>query len=169
MANLGLLSDFDCSFAGRMMPRQGATKAKGSDVLRTYVIDGQVGFLLRKANQRHTAIFARGMIAELTPTQFAALAKLYEVGSCSQNRLGRLTAMDAATIKGVIDRLTHRGFTEVETDRNDTRLLVVNLTKSGRATIERAIPHAARITEKSLTPLSARERAAFLKLLTKLC
>jgi len=33
-----------------------------------------VGFLLRRANQRHTAIFADGMAeADLTPTQFTAL------------------------------------------------------------------------------------------------
>jgi len=32
---------------------------------------------------------------------------LTETGPCSQNLLGRLTAMDVATIKGVIDRLTH--------------------------------------------------------------
>ena len=53
------------------------------------------------------------MIEDLTPTQWAALAKLRELGDCSQNHLGRLTAMDAATIKEVVDRLTVRGFTTV--------------------------------------------------------
>ena len=77
------------------------------------ILDDQVGFLLRQAQQRHTTIFAAGMIESLTPTQWAALAKLREVGDCSQYRLGRLTAMDAATIKGVVDRLTARGFTMV--------------------------------------------------------
>src|ERR1700722_10722267 len=76
-----------------------------------YVLDEQVGFALRQAQQRHTTIFAAKMIEDLTPTQWAALAKLREVGDCSQNHLGRLTAMDAATIKGVVDRLTARGFT----------------------------------------------------------
>ena len=55
-----------------------------------YVLDEQVGFLLRVAMQRHTAIFTGRMVEGLTQTQFAALAKLYEVGSCSQNHLGRL-------------------------------------------------------------------------------
>jgi hypothetical protein len=67
-----------------------------------YVLDEQVGFALRQAQQRHTTIFAAKMIEGLTPTQWAALAKVREVGDCSQNHLGRLTAMDAATIKGVI-------------------------------------------------------------------
>src|ERR1035441_5001577 len=65
-----------------------------------YVLDDQVGFMLRVALQRHTSIFTTRMIEGLTQTQFAALAKLAEVGPCSQNHLGRLIYLDAATIKG---------------------------------------------------------------------
>ena len=70
-----------------------------------YVLDNQAGFLMRVAMQRHTSIFTSRMVEGLTQTQFAALAKLYEVGPCSQNHLGRLIYLDAATIKGVVDRL----------------------------------------------------------------
>jgi len=42
------------------------------------------------------------MRSDLTPTRFAAMAKLLEHGSLSQNELGRMTAMDIATIKGVV-------------------------------------------------------------------
>ena len=73
-----------------------------------YRLQDQVGFILRKAHQRHVAIFA-ARIADLTPPQFAALAKLHDVGETSQNHLGTLIAMDAATVKGVIDRLAARG------------------------------------------------------------
>jgi hypothetical protein len=81
-----------------------------------YILDAQIGFVLRQAHQRHATIFASRMIEDLTPTQWAALAKLKEIGPSSQNLLGRLTAMDAATIKGVIDRLTKRGFTRTKPD-----------------------------------------------------
>lgn len=74
-----------------------------------YVLDEQIGFLLRVAMQRHTSIFTGRMVEGLTQTQFAALAKLYEVGPCSQNQLGRLIYLDAATIKGVVDRLGRAG------------------------------------------------------------
>jgi len=60
-----------------------------------YVLDEQVGFQLRVAMQRHSSIFTARMIEGLTQTQFAALAKLYEVGPCSQNHLGRLIYLDA--------------------------------------------------------------------------
>jgi DNA-binding MarR family transcriptional regulator len=134
-----------------------------------YILDRQVGFILRQVVQQHIAIFAKHMIAELTPTQFAALAKLYQVGSCSQNRLGRLTAMDAATIKGVIDRLTKRHFTEVRTDPDDARLLIVHLTARGRKITESAIRRAAKITELTLDPLSKADQTALLRILKKMC
>lgn len=133
-----------------------------------YILEDQIGFLLRQANQRHTAIFANRIIENLTTTQFAALSKLYEVGPCSQNRLGRLTAMDAATIKGVVDRLTKRGFTVARPDPQDTRLLILELTKAGQAAIETAIPLAVQITEETLAPLSSSERNLLRKLIRKI-
>lgn len=133
-----------------------------------YQLDRQVGFVLRQAMQRHTTIFAAHMVEELTPTQFAALAKLTELGATSQNKLGRLTAMDGATIKGVIDRLTKRGLTETSPDPDDGRLLMVALTETGRTVAARAIPAAARITEETLAPLDPGEQAQLLQLLEKL-
>src|SRR3972149_5845941 len=97
-----------------------------------YVLDEQVGFLMRVAMQRHTAIFMSRMIEALTQTQFAALAKLYEVGPCSQNHLGRLIYLDAATIKGVVDRLGARGFVTALGEPEDRRRRAVALTERGR-------------------------------------
>ena len=75
-----------------------------------YVLEDQIGHLLRRAHQRASAIFmARFAALQLTPTQYAALVKIRDEGEVSQNRLGRLTAMDPATMKGVIERLERRG------------------------------------------------------------
>ncbi len=133
-----------------------------------YVLDEQIGFVLRLAQQRHTTIFASLMIEGLTPTQWAALAKLKEIGPSSQNLLGRLTAMDGATIKGVIDRLTRRGFTSTRPDPGDGRRLLVALTGRGEALYERAKSIAKHISEQTLAPLNASERAELLALLAKL-
>ena len=133
-----------------------------------YDLDGQVGFVLRQVSQRHAAIFFNQIGASLTPTQWAALSKLAETGPCSQNHLGRLTAMDVATIKGVIDRLTARGLTESGRDPRDGRRLLVKLTRSGQALVEKLAPNALAISEATLAPLTARERDVFLGLLGKL-
>jgi DNA-binding MarR family transcriptional regulator len=133
-----------------------------------YVLNAQIGFVLRQAHQRHTTIFASLIIEDLTPTQWAALAKLKEIGPSSQNLLGRLTAMDAATIKGVIDRLTKRGFTGTKPDPADGRRLLVALTERGAALYDRAKPIAAHITDLTLEPLNERERSELFALLAKL-
>ena len=132
-----------------------------------YHLEEQVGFVLRKASQRHIAIFARH-IGELTPPQFAALARLAEVGDTSQNQLGALVAMDAATIKGVIDRLKARGLVALTRHDGDKRRLVVSLTAEGRAAVEKLKPLARRITEETTAPLSARELETLMKLLVKM-
>jgi DNA-binding MarR family transcriptional regulator len=139
----------------------------GTTADTAYRLDGQVGFLLRRATQRHLAIFTTRM-PDLTPRQFAALAKLDEIGATSQNLLGRETAMDAATIKGVVDRLEERGLVEVADDPNDRRRRVLALTEEGRALFAELAPVARRITEETLSPLTEPERERLVALLARI-
>ena len=133
-----------------------------------YRLDDQVGFVLRQAQQRHAALFASLMVEGVTPTQWAALAKLAEVGACSQNKLGRLTAMDAATIKGVIDRLASRGFARAAADAEDGRRRLIELTAEGAEVYARGAPAAHEITARTLAPLDEEERSALVALLRRL-
>ncbi|MBS0534279.1 MAG: MarR family transcriptional regulator [Proteobacteria bacterium] len=133
-----------------------------------YRLDEQVGFLMRIAMQRHTSIFTANMIEGLTQTQFAALAKLYETGPSSQNQLGRLIYLDAATIKGVVDRLSARGFVTALSDPKDRRRRAVTLTDEGRRVTEAATKVAGKITTQTLTPLTATEQRTIAALLKKL-
>jgi DNA-binding MarR family transcriptional regulator len=133
-----------------------------------YVLDEQVGFVLRQVSQRHATIFATRIGSDITPTQWAALAKLYEAGATSQNQLGRMTAMDVATIKGVVDRLAKRGLVDTQADPADARRLLATLTKKGRDLVEAHCADALSISEETLAPLSATERRTFLQLLNRL-
>jgi MarR family transcriptional regulator, lower aerobic nicotinate degradation pathway regulator len=124
--------------------------------------------LLRVAMQRHTSIFMSHMIEELTQTQFAVMAKLHEVGPSSQNHLGRLVYLDAATIKGVVDRLGLRGFVSAGADPNDRRRRAVSLTEKGSSVIEVAIRVATDVTVKTLRPLTTDEQRTLTRLLKKI-
>ncbi len=150
------------------MGRSVAAKRSAKPSRPAYILEEQIGFILRQVWQRHAAIFARDIGISVTPTQWAALAKLNESGPCSQNQLGRLTAMDVATIKGVIDRLTARGLTETSPDPEDGRRLLVSLTRAGQQLAEKAAPNAISISRETLAPLDARERETLVALLNKL-
>ncbi len=134
-----------------------------------YVLDDQVGFLLRCAHQRASEIFnaVMGRFA-VTPTQFAALAKLHDLGAVSQNLLGRHTRMDPATISGVIGRLIARGLVRQSPDARDARLVLLRLTPAGRAAVLEMKAAAAEVSRRTLEPLEPGDAEALLQALIKI-
>ncbi|MEJ2120190.1 MAG: MarR family transcriptional regulator [Alphaproteobacteria bacterium] len=134
-----------------------------------YVLEDQIGHVLRRAHQRASAIFS-GEFGEfeLTPTQFAALAKIADSGELSQNLIGRLTAMDPATVQGVIGRLEKRGLIASKPDPGDRRRTLWRLTDKGADLLDRAVPAGIRVTALTLAPLSGAEQKTLLDLLERL-
>lgn len=133
-----------------------------------YVLEDQIGFMLRMASQRHAVIFQSHSVDKLTPTQFSTLVRLAEIGSGSQNHLGRLAAMDVATIKGVVDRLKTKGLILTEPDLVDKRRTVVSLSQQGKTLIDDLKKAGLRISAETLAPLSAKEQKTLLHLLSKI-
>ena len=134
-----------------------------------YKLEDQVGHLMRRANQRHAAIFFEGLNdQQLTPMQFAVLVKIGDEEEVSQNRLGRLAAMDPATVQGVVRRLKERALIDARPDPDDGRRSLWRLSEAGEALVAATGPIAEQITEKTLEPLSKSERSNFLALLRKL-
>ena len=135
---------------------------------KPYVLEEQVGFMMRLAGQRHSGIFQTHAPLGLTPTQFSVLIKVLQLGECPQNELGRKTAMDVATIKGVIDRLRARDLVHIRPDPSDKRRALVVPTEVTKAMDEDLKNAGHQITKDTLAPLSASEREAFLALLAKI-
>lgn len=132
-----------------------------------YRLDDQIGYILRRATQRHLSIFAAA-IPEVTTTQFAVLARLAEIGPVSQNHLGRATAMDAATIKGVVDRLTKLGYLATSADLADRRRLTVSLTPAGADLFATRAATALQVSQDTVAPLTADEARTLQALLLRL-
>ena len=134
-----------------------------------YILERQAGHLLRRAHQRHSAIFQEKIgDVQLTPLQFAALVKLRDLKEVSQNHLGRLTAMDAATMQGVIKRLASRSLIKRRPDPDDRRRLIVSLSSEGYELVNSLVSSGSDITAQTLEPLCPAERKQFLDLLRKL-
>jgi len=134
-----------------------------------YRLDDQVGFLLRRAYQRASAnLVDRIRAHDLTPPQFATLARLHECGRLSQNRLGRLVAMEPANIRDVVQRLKKRRLLKTGRDAADGRRILVSLTRDGAALIARLLPIEIACTAKTLAPLAPAERTRLYCLLRRL-
>ncbi len=135
----------------------------------SYDFHDQIGHLLRRAYQRHVAIFQDEIPdSQLTAAQFVTLCAVKEQRSCSLNDIVKATAIDQATIRGVIDRLKARTLIEVSADPQDGRKLVVRPTAEGVRLIEQTVPFARRVTERTWGTLNPGERVALLFLLRKM-
>lgn len=134
-----------------------------------YRLDDQVGFLLRRAYQRASAnLTARIGVHDLTPPQFAILARLHERGKLSQNLLGRLVVMEPANIRDVVQRLKRRGLVTTERDPADRRQLLVSLTAAGGALTHALLPVEMACTAHTLAPLDEGETILLYDMLRRL-
>jgi len=134
-----------------------------------YPLDASTGHLLRRALQRYQALFQEcGAGIGLTAPQFAALTKLAELRRATQNRLGRLVAMDPATAQGVMKRLALRGLLRTEKDPMDRRTVVLAITPLGEALVERGRAAGLAANQALLGGLEPGEQAELLALLRRI-
>ena len=132
-------------------------------------VEQEIGYLIRRAHQRAAVIFQEIMIDfNLTPTQFAVLAKIAELGEMSQNHLGRLVAMDPATNQGVVRRLIKRGLIQQRHDPHDKRRLLLSLSKRGRQEIDQILLQGCKISPVILSPLAPEDRDHLIDLLRQI-
>jgi MarR family transcriptional regulator, lower aerobic nicotinate degradation pathway regulator len=134
-----------------------------------YDFHAQVGYLLRRVFQRHTAIFQRMSIdPQLTAIQFVVLCVIAENSPCFLTTISRSAALDPATTRGVVERLSTRSLITITPDKVDRRRVATELKEKGRRLIEEMIPCSLRITEATMSALNAAERVALQFLLTKI-
>lgn len=120
-----------------------------------YSLDEQIGHLLRKAYQCASANTSRLMDEyRITPVQYAALARLWEHGSVSQNRLGRMIDMEAGNFHSLMRRLIERGLVCRQNDTEDRRKVSVELTAAGELLVKKLIPLSIQGTGTTLSGLS---------------
>jgi DNA-binding MarR family transcriptional regulator len=136
---------------------------------RPYRIEDQIGYLLRRAHQRASAIFQTGIgDPNITPTQYSSMVKLNEYKELSQNLLGRLVGMDKATMQGVVRRLKDRGLVDSRPDPGDARRTLLSLTVDGQKSVMRLIMNGPLVSRETLKPLTPAEQRQFIELLTKI-
>ena len=149
--------------------KQAEPRTAVSPAPRPYKIEEQVGYLLRRAHQRASAIFQVTIgDPNITPTQYSSMAKLNEYRELSQNHLGRLVGMDKATMQGVVRRLKDRVLVDSRPDPGDARRTLLSLTTEGQRSVNKLLMNGPAVSRETLKPLSAEEQRRLFELLAKL-
>jgi len=125
------------------------------------------GHLVRRLHQICVSVFLdKSREYGLTHTQYAALLAVQFAPGIDQDRLGKLIAIDRQTTSNVVSRLSEKSL--LEKKQKDKRTNALFLTGAAKALIRVMQQHEAEIDETILKPLTAKERLAFMRLLTKL-
>jgi len=134
-----------------------------------YVIEEQVGYLLRRVYYHHLTIFQQSLDeTRLTSVQFSVLYAINRLKECSQKELVEETGIDQATIRGIIQRLKDKHLISQDPDLHDKRKVLIHITESGTQELDQAIPIAANISDLTLAALNPAEKIALKFLLRKI-
>ncbi|MEQ6898031.1 MarR family winged helix-turn-helix transcriptional regulator [Microbacterium sp. KR10-403] len=103
------------------------------DVLAALDVEPQrhLGYLIRRAQQRHVATWARVASTETTSVQYAILAVLDRRGEASQRELCDEVDLDRSTVADLLARMERRGLVTRRRAAGDARRNVVTLTATG--------------------------------------
>ena len=134
-----------------------------------YQFSEQIGHLLRRAYQRHMAIFQETVPdSTLTPSQFVVLCTVRDQQGCEVGEIVAATALDEPSVRGIVERLKWRGLLNAEHEPGDARHMKMSLTDAGRQLAEKTVPFAEQISELTFGDLKPEERAELIKLVRRI-
>ena len=127
------------------------------------------GYLFRRMQQIAVAIFVEECRAyDLTPVQYAALVAIRTHPGIDATRLSAVIAFDRSTLGNVIERLEAKQLIERKLSRQDKRVKLLYLTKTGAALLRDIMPSVDRAQARMLQPLKPADRRTLMALLTQL-
>ncbi|TDN61298.1 MarR family transcriptional regulator [Paraburkholderia sp. BL10I2N1] len=118
------------------------------------------GSLVRRAQQRHVAVWLSEVSAEITSVQYAALEILQRTPGVNQRQLGDELDVDRSTIADLVARMVRNGLIERSDDPGDKRSYVLFLTPVGKkqlATLRPRVEEVERILTARLTAVECLE------------
>jgi DNA-binding MarR family transcriptional regulator len=127
-----------------------------------------IGYLIRRAQQRHVAVWLDEVSSETTSVQYAAMAVLERTPGMSQRELGDELDLDRSTINDLVSRLEKRGLIARAQATDDKRRKVLELTPAGKREFTSLQPAVARVQEILTAELSERDSADLRRILTSL-
>ena len=150
------------------MPNRNSKNNKSSTLTMDAVYT-KPGYLFRRMQQIAVAIFVEECKAyDLTPVQYAALVAIHTHPGIDATRLSAVIAFDRSTLGNVIERLETKRYVERRPAREDKRVKLLHLTRSGATLLRKIMPSVDRAQARMLQPLKAADRKALMALLAQL-
>jgi MarR family transcriptional regulator, temperature-dependent positive regulator of motility len=118
------------------------------------------GSFLRRAQQRHAAVWLAVVSSEITSVQYAALEILHAMPGLNQRQLGDELDADRSTVADLTARMVRNGLVERGDDPTDKRSYVLFLTAAGKKQVVALRPHVKeveRLLTEKLTQQESRE------------
>lgn len=126
------------------------------------------GSLIRRAQQRHVAIWMREVSTDVTSVQYAVLLVLEQRPAVSQRELGDELDLDRSTIAELAARMVRNGLVERISDPQDKRRNTLFLTTTGRELLAELKPRVGNVERVLTQQLSAAERDTLRQLIGRL-
>lgn len=126
------------------------------------------GSLIRRAQQRHVAIWQQSVSTDVTSVQYAVLLVLEQRPGVSQRELGDELDLDRSTIAELVARMVRNSVVERLGDTQDKRRNTLYLTNQGRAQLEQLRPRVETVEQILTQQLSDLEREVLRSLIERL-
>jgi MarR family transcriptional regulator, temperature-dependent positive regulator of motility len=147
------------------------TKSKTNNALNDAsnapgALSRHTGSLVRRAQQRHVAIWLEEVSTEVTSVQYAALAVLHQTPGINQRQLGDELDLDRSTIADLVARMVRNALIERSDDPDDKRSNILFLTAAGKKQFTTLRPRVDKLEHILTAALSPQESAELRRLLS---
>jgi DNA-binding MarR family transcriptional regulator len=136
-----------------------------NDDLNTAQIWQRPGFLLRRLNQIHHAIFNDALNGKITPLQYGLLTVLASQEGLDQTALTLELGADRTTLAATIELLEKRGLVNRDTHWSDKRRKVVKITLKGKRLLVNTQQQMHDAQLRLLAPLPPEARLKFVEMM----
>jgi DNA-binding MarR family transcriptional regulator len=126
------------------------------------------GYLIRRLNQLHYALFFEECGKEITPVQYGLLTILSANAECDQITIANRLGIDRTNVADVLRRLVGAGLVSRERSKVDRRSMIAMITPEGEKLLQRMHPAMVRAQERILQTLTPTERSTFIDMLITL-
>lgn len=126
------------------------------------------GLLIRRAQQRHVALWQELVSTEITGPQFGVLSALHKWPGMSQADLCLELDLDRSTIADLIGRMVERGIVTRDDHAEDKRRYALTLSALGESEYQQLEPKVAALDEALTKKLNQEEHDELQRLLKQI-